>query len=1223
MKSDYLKKIIAATVISTTMASVLPLNAAAIDFYAWQQASSQSSGYWKQSGGNWYFYDYSGTLQTGWINDKGQWYYADVNGVMQTGVIQVDGKIYLFSNSGAMQTGNSVINGQYYTFGQNGVATGSNVPTPAKAYSLSGESTVPYTPNQLVKNDDSSPSAPNTVARDPQNLIKYTVKFKDDDGDELRTRSVEKDDKITLYTPTKSGYKFIQWNTKKDGEGKDYDAGDSLTVKENISLYAQWEKASDNNNSDNGNNPSEKVSVESITVTSSSGSITQKGGTLQMSASVLPIDATNKTVIWSIKSGTASIDSSSGLLTATTNGDVVVAATAADGSNVSGTATISISGQVDSGSNNNGGSTGNGGSTTPVNLGKITAMDKNPTLDNVVLSADEGIVDLAQLKKSGKLPTKASISCSLSDGTMKKIEIGIKDWTGTFDGTKKDPAGYYTLKAVLGDLPTGYTMDSGVTIPSPTIKIMVDTLQTDNRTHISQPVNLGEFTLSSNKNIKNMDLLNSSGVLPSKVTFTVGDKTVEGTIKSWNCVGTPSFEANATNNLTANVEVPAGYIVDSTATVTATLKVNVSQTATLSEIVEVVKNSERAAKVNDGKTFKVQYLQNDELDLTNLLVEVKYNDGNTGYISYQDFASNKIQTSYFNGVQLKDATNSLVIPITFNGKTVYSEAITVSATEVPKVTAKTTTNINYIASDATHADMAFDCTLGTGTKTATQINSVSIAGYNLNKDTDYTVSSDKKTLTINGSGLQNYYNTVIKGGATDSAVTPTTSLLSVEFVTSSNTIIKPEVSPVIHFINIPVIPTTTPAAISLATGTSVPAKDHTIKLSGVTPNVTYEYSLNNTTSTWTSFTPTSTDNADKSINLYDLRFKKDMDPTTLYVRIKAKDDLNGGINPASNILDMPITGNEVGRTKNSVKSITEFTLKYTDPNNNSNIITCPGTIDDITSEIKVVVPVVSSNGNLVQMPLGSLNVTMKTDPSCTVKDAASVVLPVPDQNGAIATAGDFTKAVTYTVTAEDQSTKTYKVTLIKTALQQMDIRKDGYSYPVVDSDGKTQTIATTFKHEYQDNIKVLFNLEEGNGTVTIPVFDYISSTTAAAVQIASLDRVNQNTPNMSSLNSQTAYAGVIFIKPYFGARSVKVAASLEDLRTGTDVKNVYLTVDSVNSISGDYLEQVPIAKYGTVVEKQWTQAPVYNATKYLQWIGDNGVVLGYTAVNINVVRKTT
>jgi FOG: Glucan-binding domain (YG repeat) len=95
MKSDLLKKIIAATVITSSIGTLVPISAAAIDFYAWQQQHGQSDGKWTQSGGKWYFYDYSGVLQTGWIYDKGQWYYADSYGVMQTGVIQVNG-IYIY-----------------------------------------------------------------------------------------------------------------------------------------------------------------------------------------------------------------------------------------------------------------------------------------------------------------------------------------------------------------------------------------------------------------------------------------------------------------------------------------------------------------------------------------------------------------------------------------------------------------------------------------------------------------------------------------------------------------------------------------------------------------------------------------------------------------------------------------------------------------------------------------------------------------------------------------------------------------------------------------------------------------------------------------------------------------------------------------------------------------------------------------------------------------------
>jgi hypothetical protein len=88
--------------------------------------------------------------------------------------------------------------------------------------------------------------------------------------------------------------------------------------------------------------------VASITVTGAGGAttITSNGGTLQMSASVQPTNAV-QTVTWSVTNGTgrATINSS-GLLTAVSNGTVTVRATATDGSGVSGTHVITISGQV-------------------------------------------------------------------------------------------------------------------------------------------------------------------------------------------------------------------------------------------------------------------------------------------------------------------------------------------------------------------------------------------------------------------------------------------------------------------------------------------------------------------------------------------------------------------------------------------------------------------------------------------------------------------------------------------------------------------------------------------------------------------------------------------------------------------------------------------------------------------------------------------------------------
>lgn len=46
----------------------------------------------------------------------------------------------------------------------------------------------------------------------------------------------------TLSTdePTLDGYVFLGWNTKPDGSGEEYSPGQSITLKEDLTLYAQW-----------------------------------------------------------------------------------------------------------------------------------------------------------------------------------------------------------------------------------------------------------------------------------------------------------------------------------------------------------------------------------------------------------------------------------------------------------------------------------------------------------------------------------------------------------------------------------------------------------------------------------------------------------------------------------------------------------------------------------------------------------------------------------------------------------------------------------------------------------------------------------------------------------------------------------------------------------------------------------------------------------------------
>ncbi len=95
----------------------------------------------------------------------------------------------------------------------------------------------------------------------------------------------------------------------------------------------------------NGSSTSQ-IPVSAITI-SGGTSITTRGGTLQLSATVQPANATNKTVSWSITSGSsfAGINAATGLLTAVADGVVTVRATATDGSGVYGSHSVTIANQ--------------------------------------------------------------------------------------------------------------------------------------------------------------------------------------------------------------------------------------------------------------------------------------------------------------------------------------------------------------------------------------------------------------------------------------------------------------------------------------------------------------------------------------------------------------------------------------------------------------------------------------------------------------------------------------------------------------------------------------------------------------------------------------------------------------------------------------------------------------------------------------------------------------
>jgi hypothetical protein len=125
------------------------------------------------------------------------------------------------------------------------------------------------------------------------------------------------------------------------------DDGDDATI--NCAELAIWDVALSADEAAQLGGFASNILVSSITVTGAGGvnSIDTQSGTLQMIAEVLPDNATNKTVVWSVTNGTGGATiTADGLLTAVKNGTVTVNATSSDGGNVVGSAEITISNQA-------------------------------------------------------------------------------------------------------------------------------------------------------------------------------------------------------------------------------------------------------------------------------------------------------------------------------------------------------------------------------------------------------------------------------------------------------------------------------------------------------------------------------------------------------------------------------------------------------------------------------------------------------------------------------------------------------------------------------------------------------------------------------------------------------------------------------------------------------------------------------------------------------------
>ncbi|MHC1733050.1 MAG: Ig-like domain-containing protein [Bacteroidales bacterium] len=183
------------------------------------------------------------------------------------------------------------------------------------------------------------------------------------------------------------------------------------------------------------------VPVSGITVSASGGtaSITATNGTLQLSASVLPTNATDKSVTWSVINGTGQATiSPTGLVTAVSTGTVTARATARDGSGVSGSLVITISNQ-----------------NPPTNTPPLVSIS-SPTKSTAFIAPATVTIEANAVDTDGVI-----VKVEFFNGNTK---LGEK-MTSPYEFTWKDvPAGSYSITAIATDNGNARTVSGAVTV---------------------------------------------------------------------------------------------------------------------------------------------------------------------------------------------------------------------------------------------------------------------------------------------------------------------------------------------------------------------------------------------------------------------------------------------------------------------------------------------------------------------------------------------------------------------------------------------------------------------------------------------------------------------------------------------------------------------------------------------------------------------------------------
>ncbi len=221
---------------------------------------------------------------------------------------------------------------------------------------------------------------------------------------------------LSSSKPTRSGYTFLGWNTSKSATSASYTPGKGVKINSNITLYAVWKKNA-------------AVNPTGIGINYSSCSI-NKGETKQLTATVYPSNATNKSVTWSSSDYRILSVSSSGKLTGNAPGTATV--TAKTGNGKIATCTVTVRG---------------------IEIGGVPLF-QYPTVGDVIYLTTKAVPfdttkftwsssnsKVVSVNSSGKMTAKsagtATITAKTADGRTGSVKITVSNgekWrTGNFD----------------------------------------------------------------------------------------------------------------------------------------------------------------------------------------------------------------------------------------------------------------------------------------------------------------------------------------------------------------------------------------------------------------------------------------------------------------------------------------------------------------------------------------------------------------------------------------------------------------------------------------------------------------------------------------------------------------------------------------------------------------------------------------------------------------------